>query len=77
MRTNKEHRPKCKSSFQGAPIRIEDQHLFNATHFSRKIGISDGDSVGYWKCPDCGHQWNRTGSAFAKQARRNIDRQRA
>lgn len=38
-------------------------------------GISDGDSVGYWSCMDCKHEWPR-GGAYAEQARRNIDRWR-
>lgn len=40
------------------------------------IGVSDGDSIGYWKCRSCGHEWERLGY-FAEQARRNIDRMRA
>ena len=70
-RDSKEHCPECKADLQGDPIPMESQHLFGATHFSRKIGISDGDSVGYWKCPDCKHTWAR-GGYFAEQARKNI-----
>lgn len=65
--------PACKADMQGDPIPKKSQHLFGATHFSRLIGISDGDSVGFWKCPDCGHQWDRAG-ACAAQARTNIER---
>lgn len=39
------------------------------------IGISDGDSIGYWQCRSCGHEWPRAGF-FAEQARKNIDRDR-
>lgn len=68
--------PSCKADMQGDPIPEKDRHFYGATstHYSRVIGISDGDSVGYWMCPDCGHQWDREGSAFAAQARKNIDR---
>jgi ribosomal protein L37AE/L43A len=42
---------------------------------SNIIGISDGDSIGYWQCRTCGHEWER-GGYFAKLARRNIDQMR-
>lgn len=29
--------------------------LEHGAPFKREIGISDGDSVHTWKCPDCGH----------------------
>jgi hypothetical protein len=28
--------------------------------FSRVIGISDGDQITAWQCPDCQHCWRRT-----------------
>jgi ribosomal protein L37AE/L43A len=37
------------------------------------IGISDGDSVGIWKCPFCAYTWDREG-ATAARARENIKR---
>ena len=27
--------------------------------WGREIGLSDGDSVRAWKCPDCDHEWPR------------------
>lgn len=67
------HCPKCAADLQGDPIAPEIQHLFGATHGSRVIGISDGDSVGYWRCPDCRHEWERDGF-LARAARKNLAR---
>lgn len=33
--------------------------LEHGAPFKREIGISDGDTVYKWKCPDCGHQFPR------------------
>ena len=64
--------PKCDADFQGDPIRPESRHWYGgATHFNRVIGISDGDSVGNWRCPDCIHEWEREG-LFAREARKNM-----
>ena len=51
--------PHCYSSLIGDEIPKKDQHLFGATHFSRKIGIVDleRDRTVRWQCPDCGHEW--------------------
>lgn len=59
--TSEENCPNCDAQFQGAPIPEEQQHLFNATHFSRKRGIYDmgKDRTVEWECPDCGHRWSR------------------
>jgi len=38
-------------------------------------GVSDGDSVGYWSCMECKHEWAREGY-YAELARKNIDRWR-
>lgn len=72
---SRENCPKCYAQFQGDPIPEKDQHLFGAMHFTRKIGISDGDSIGIWKCPDCGHEWDRDGY-FAERARENLRKMR-
>lgn len=54
--------PHCHNSLQGAEIPETSRHFYgNATHFSRLIGISNGDSIHTWKCPDCNHEWPRTG----------------
>jgi hypothetical protein len=68
--------PKCHADLTGPPIPKEKQAIFAGTHFGRRIGISDGDSVGFWKCPECYHEWPREGGS-AEQARRNILRDRA
>lgn len=56
--------PKCGVSFQGEPIpekSRQDGSYGNSTHFSRVIGIySRGmDRTTQWRCPDCGHVWDR------------------
>lgn len=66
--------PQCGVDLKGRPIPAAvREHFGDKTHFSRVIGISDGDSVGYWKCSDCHHRWSRTGGQ-AEMARRNIDK---
>lgn len=49
----------CNANFQGEPIPKKDQHLFGATHFSRKIGIysMETDRTEEYQCPDCQHKW--------------------
>jgi hypothetical protein len=61
VRRNDEACPICGSSLQGDPIPSENQHLYGATHFSRKIGIYDTgrDRTVEWQCPDCGGRWDR------------------
>ena len=54
--------PQCGADFQGKPIPAEDQHLFGGeTHFSRRISIysREPDRTTHYKCPDCGHVWER------------------
>lgn len=60
-RTNEEFCPHCGANFQGDPIPEESQHLYGATHYSRKIGIYDQvrDRTVEWMCPDCGARWER------------------
>jgi hypothetical protein len=61
MDDSKENCPNCHADLQGKPIPEKSQHLYGATHFSRKIGITsiELDHFVKWKCPDCGHEWPR------------------
>ncbi|MEK4876213.1 hypothetical protein N1I87_16550 [Bacillus sp. FSL W8-0102] len=62
MDDRKEDCPFCGANLQGNPIPKELQHHYgNATHFSRKIGISnlEADRVIKWQCPDCKEEWER------------------
>lgn len=62
LRDNVEYCPNCNANLQGSPIPKDQQHLFGATHFGRKIGIEDPmvyDGVSWWGCPDCNHVWKR------------------
>lgn len=53
--------PACHVSLQDVPIPPVHREKFgNASHFSRVIGLSNGDRQHTWKCPDCGHEWSRT-----------------
>jgi len=56
MEDNNERCPHCNANRQGEPIHKDQQHLFNATHFSRKIGIYslEKDITIHYQCPDCG-----------------------
>ena len=56
----KERCPHCDADLQGPEIPEESREFYGEfTHFSRKIGISNWDSVYEWKCPDCGGVWPR------------------
>ncbi len=59
MKNNKENCPLCNADLQGESIPKEHQDSYNATHFTRKIGISDieRDRIVKWKCPDCKGEW--------------------
>jgi hypothetical protein len=49
---------------RGKEISPADRPSFaNQTHFSRVIGIYSqaADATVAWQCPDCGHEWARTG----------------
>lgn len=62
MDESKEYCPFCGTDLQGPAIPKEWQrHYGNATHFSRKIGISslEEDRVMKWQCPDCGKEWDQ------------------
>jgi hypothetical protein len=54
MKNNKENCPLCNTDLQGESIPKEHQDSYNATHFTRKVGISDieRDRIVKWKCPD-------------------------
>ncbi|MFK4467598.1 hypothetical protein [Bacillus sp. RC252] len=58
MRTNKEICPYCNTDLQGEPIPKQSQKTYDATHFSRKIGISsiEADKIVKWRCPDCSNE---------------------
>jgi hypothetical protein len=57
--------PSCGADFQGEPIPEERRHWYGgATHFRRCVGISDGDSIHTWVCPDCGHHWHMQPAAL-------------
>lgn len=60
MKDNEEKCPHCNTDLQGEQIPKESQHLFGATHFSRKIGIydMDKDRTTMYQCPDCDEQWS-------------------
>ncbi len=54
--------PKCAVSLQGPPIPEKYLAMYGGkTHFSRALGLydRDRDSTTHWKCPDCGHVWDR------------------
>lgn len=59
--------PKCNADLRGDPIPdeyIKEGHYGEgATHFYRTIGIysMEQDRTVAWKCPDCGHEWERKG----------------
>jgi hypothetical protein len=47
---------------RGEPIPAEHRHMYDADHFSRRIGVEVSglyDGVAYWQCPDCGTTWRR------------------
>lgn len=47
--------PNCNVTWIGAPIPLQDRHLFGATHFRRQIAQYDRrlDCTVGWECPDC------------------------
>lgn len=54
--------PACNADLTGAPIPEEyREHYGDSTHYSRAIGIYsiERDVTIAWKCPDCGHEWER------------------
>lgn len=61
MNDSKEFCPHCNADFQGEPIPKESQKAYDATHFTRKIGITiiEADRIIKWQCPDCNKEWVR------------------
>jgi hypothetical protein len=56
--------PACDAFMRGNPIPEEHRrsHYPVYTHYSRLIGVEVRgvyDGILYWRCPDCGHCWNR------------------
>lgn len=52
--------PACKSNLdRGAIPEDKRQHYAPPYRWSRAIGISDGDRIIRWMCPDCMHEWSR------------------
>ena len=44
----------CGKSFKGEPINPSHLHLYGgATHYSKVVGVSQGDRVVVWECPFC------------------------
>lgn len=60
LRDNKENCPHCSANLQGDSIPLNQQEFFGATHFGRKIGVSDmrKDRIVEWICPDCNGRWD-------------------
>lgn len=55
-----EYCPHCHTNLQGDAIPEEQQKSYNATHFTRKIGMTmlKVDRIMYWQCPDCDGTWS-------------------
>jgi len=69
---SKESCPQWGVDLQGKPIPEDEQHLFGATHFNRKIGIYDmnEDRTTHYRCPDCDHMWERGAQNIAESERK-------
>ena len=61
MTNNIENCPHFNTELQGEIIPKEQQELYSATHFSRKIGSYDlgKDRTIKWVCSDCNGEWDR------------------
>lgn len=61
MNDSEEYCPHCNANLQGDPIPEKSQKDYNATHFSRIIGMTsvEADRILYWQCPDCSGTWDR------------------
>jgi len=54
-----EHCRACGADFDGGPIPESiRQHYSPPYRWDRKIGMSDGDRIYAWKCPDCRETWS-------------------
>lgn len=54
--------PACGIDLNGEEIPVSMRSSYSPPYrFSRVIGIydMDADMTIAWKCPDCGHQWER------------------
>lgn len=52
--------PHCGENLVGDEIAPSQREFFGErTHFSKLIGISNGDSVMYYECPKCGGRVER------------------
>jgi hypothetical protein len=55
--------PEAEASVAAAQYATEVAAHYGATRergqWGRQIGLSNGDSVRSWMCPDCGHIWPR------------------
>jgi predicted RNA-binding Zn-ribbon protein involved in translation (DUF1610 family) len=49
--------PKCRADLTGDPIPADIREHYDGTYWERQIGLSDGDSVYAYQCPDCGYEW--------------------
>jgi hypothetical protein len=58
--------PNCHANLDGGPIPEKIRHNYSPPYrWTRKIGISDGDGVHTWRCPDCNHTWDASAPAPA------------
>lgn len=65
------HCPACGSDLDGGPIPEEIRACYSPPYrWRREIGLSDGDSIYAWRCPDCRHEWLR-GPEYARRAAAN------
>lgn len=54
--------PHCNANLIGEPIEPSRRDMFgNRTHYSLLIGMSNGDSIQYYKCWHCHQRIERTG----------------
>jgi len=52
--------PHCQANLVSNPIPEDQQEDYDGeTAFSLVIGLSDGDNIYAWVCPDCGKTWER------------------
>ncbi len=54
--------PECKADLKGPEIPADIRHLYGGyANYSRVINVyvRDLDRGVAWRCPDCGHAWQR------------------
>ena len=62
--------PSCDADLDGGEIPESIRKHYSPPHrWQRVIGLSDGDSIFAWSCPDCGHEWVRDGMERRAQLR--------